>query len=83
VATLAAEAPRRTGCLPVAVVTTKNTKGPDWPRRAGRLDDHKAQRGTRAVLRSFLREHSYKRTWSNGFFEIWEPQASEPRRCHS
>jgi hypothetical protein len=73
VAALAKEAPRRTGCLPVAVLTTKSTRGPEWPRRPRHLENRAAQRGVRAAIKAFLRAHGYERTWSNGFFQILQP----------
>lgn len=69
---LAAEAPQRTGCLPVVVVTSKTTRSFDWPRHSKRLEERQPQRGTRKVLKAFLRAHDYRRTWTNGFFEILE-----------
>jgi hypothetical protein len=81
VAGLIADARRRNSCLPVAVVTTRSTRGADWPRRAKSLENHAAPRGTRVVLKSFLRQHRYQRTWSNGFFEIYEPPEEQRSHC--
>lgn len=78
---LAAEAPGRTGCLPVAVVTLKSTRGADWPQRARRLEERQPQRGARKALKAFLRAHRYKRKWTNGFFEILEPPNEGRLRC--
>lgn len=81
VAQLAAAAPQRTGCLPVAVVTRKSTRGFDWPRVARGLEQREPQRRTRRVLNAFLRRHGYERTWTNGFFEILEPPSVRPGSC--
>jgi hypothetical protein len=81
VAALAAAAPGRTGCLPVAVRTTGSTRGFEWPEHPLPLEQGAAQRGVRAALGTFLREHAYTRTWSNGFFEILEPPPAERSHC--
>jgi len=81
VAELAATAPRRTGCLPVAVVTRKSTRGFDWPSVARNLEQREPQRSTRRALGAFLRRHRYKRAWTNGFFEIFEPPSVGPGSC--
>jgi 4-amino-4-deoxy-L-arabinose transferase-like glycosyltransferase len=78
---LAATAPKRTGCLPVVVVTTKSTSSASWPTHAKRLDQRQPQRGARRVLKAFLRGHAYERKWSNGFFEILEPPSGTRVRC--
>ena len=39
-----------------------------------------AERG-RPLRRRFLRESGYERTWSNGFFEIFEPPAPKRAAC--
>jgi Dolichyl-phosphate-mannose-protein mannosyltransferase len=81
IARLAAEAPARTGCLPVVVATLKSTRGTDWPQRASRLEAKEPMRGTRRVIKGFLREHGYERTWKNSFFEILEPPAPRGGSC--
>ena len=81
VAQLAADAPRRTGCLPVAVLSLKSTRSPDWPEHARRLEEKEPQRGTRQALKAFLRAHAYHRKWSDGFFEILEPPSAGPGSC--
>jgi hypothetical protein len=81
IARLAADAPHRTGCLPVAVVSTRSTRGPEWPQHARRLEEKQPQRGVRLALRAFLREHGYRRKWSNGFFEIFEPPGGVAGGC--
>ncbi len=81
IAKLAAEAPRRTGCLPVVVVSSKTTRSFDWPRHSKRLEERQPQRGTRKVLKAFLRAHDYQRTWTNGFFEILETPSAHGAHC--
>ncbi len=78
---LAADAPRRTGCLPVAVLSLKSTRSADWPEQARRLEEREPQRGTRRALKAFLRAHGYHRKWSNSFFEILEPPSAGPGSC--
>lgn len=75
---IAAAAPARTGCLPVAVLTRKSTRGAGWPENPRGLENRTAQRKVRKVIKAFLRAHDYKRTWGNEFFEILEPP--EPRQ---
>jgi hypothetical protein len=78
---LVREAPRRTGCLPVAVVTLGSTRVQNWPRSRG-LEQRQPQRGVRKVLRRFLKANDYTATWSNGFFQILEPPKDAGRaRC--
>jgi hypothetical protein len=81
VAQLAREAPQRTGCLPVTVVTTKSARGFEWPDRAQPLESREPYAGVRRALTAFLREHGYTRTWSNGYFEILEPPPEQRVRC--
>jgi hypothetical protein len=81
IARLAADAPRRTGCLPVAVVTKRSTSGSEWPVSARRLEEKEPQRHARLALRAFLRAHAYKSTWSDGFFEILEPPSAGRVSC--
>jgi hypothetical protein len=78
---IAALAPSRTGCLPIAVTSRKSTRGPGWPLQPRGLENRAAQRSVRAVIRSFLRKHNYKKTWSNDFFEILEPPPSRGGPC--
>jgi hypothetical protein len=78
---LAADAPARTGCLPVVVVTRRSTRGFDWPASAKRLEEREPERSTRAALRAFLRRHHYRRQWQNGFFEILEPPSNRRISC--
>jgi hypothetical protein len=59
----------------------KSTRGFDWPRSARGLEQHQPQRGTRQVLRAFLRAHDYHRTWDNGFFEILEAPSAPGAHC--
>jgi hypothetical protein len=70
---LAREAPQRTGCLPVAVVTTKSTRGFEWPAHPNPLEPLEPYAGVRHALSRFLQTNGYSRSWSNGFFEIFEP----------
>lgn len=81
IAQLAADAPTRTGCLPVVVRTFKSTRGFDWPTRPNSLEGKEPFRSTRRVLKNFLSRHGYERTWRNSFFEILEPPADQRRRC--
>ncbi|MEO8180577.1 MAG: glycosyltransferase family 39 protein [Deltaproteobacteria bacterium] len=81
VAELAREAPQRTGCLPVAVVTTKSARGFEWPQHAKPLEAGEPYRGVRLALTAFLQAHGYTRTWGNGFFEILEPPAEQRVQC--
>ncbi|HEX2871704.1 MAG TPA: hypothetical protein VHP33_10615 [Polyangiaceae bacterium] len=81
IARLAAEAPARTGCLPVVVRTFKSTRGFDWPKPARPLEGKEPMRSTRRVLKRFLERHGYERTWGNAFFEILEPPAAQRRQC--
>jgi hypothetical protein len=81
IAQLAADAPERTGCLPVAVVTTKSARGAEWPQHAQELEPDEPQRGERSALTAFLHERGYTRTWSNGYFEILEPPLPERGHC--
>jgi hypothetical protein len=78
---LAQEAPLRTGCLPVAVLTTQSARGFDWPRDPRPLEQNEANKGARAALGAFLRQHAYVRTWENGFFQIFEPPAERRAPC--
>jgi hypothetical protein len=78
---LVADAPRRTGCLPVVVTTTKTTRRAEWPLGRRVLDSRPAQRGVRAVLTKFLKKNGYERSWSNGFFEIFEPPGPKRAAC--
>jgi len=78
---LAQEAPGRTGCLPVAVLTTQSARGFDWPRNPSPLEQNEANRGARAALQAFLRQHAYARTWENGFFQIFEPPVEQRAQC--
>ncbi len=79
---LAREAPRRTGCLPVVVVTVGSTRDPGWPERKRRLEQRQSQRGVRKVLTGFLQTNQYARTWRNNFFEIYEPPRERDKaRC--
>lgn len=78
---LAEQAPKRTGCLPVAVATRKSTRGPGWPLNSRGLENRTAQRNVRAVLKNFLRVHHYRRTWGNDMFEIFEPPPPRPGAC--
>lgn len=73
---LAAQAPARTGCLPVVVTSRFSTRGFDWPTKNKRLEDREPERGIRAVLKELLRSHHYTQKWRNGFFEIWEPPSA-------
>jgi hypothetical protein len=77
---LALAAPERTGCLPVAVVTTKSTRGFEWPAHPDPLEAREPFAGVRRVLSRFLQNNGYSRSWSNGFFEIYEP-AGEHVTC--
>jgi hypothetical protein len=81
VARLTAAAPARTGCLAVAVVTTKSTRGAGWPLHPAPLEPVEPQLGERAALTAFLRVHGYERTWTIGFFEILEPPVSKRGHC--
>ena len=81
VAKLAAEAPKRTGCLPIAVLTRKSTRNFEWPVAARALERRQPQRGVRTVINRFLREHGYKRAWGNRFFEIMKPPAAGRGSC--
>lgn len=81
IARLAADAPRRTGCLPVAVMSLKTTRSFEWPQRARRLEEKEPQRSTRLVLRAFLRTHRYKQTWENEFFRILEAPSAKGAAC--
>jgi len=78
---LAREASERTGCLPVTVVTTKSTRGFEWPAQPAPLEPRQPYAGVRRVLGNFLQTHGYSRTWSNGFFEILEPPADKRVQC--
>ncbi|MDF3065690.1 MAG: hypothetical protein K0R38_1291 [Polyangiaceae bacterium] len=78
---IAAAAPRRTGCLPVVVSTRQSTRGAGWPQNPRGLEKRTVQRRVRKVIGAFLREHDYKRTWSNDFFEILEPPARRSGAC--
>ena len=81
VAELAAQAPQRTGCLPVAVQSLKTTRSMAWPRAARSLEQKEPQRGTRKAIKAFLRQHDYHQTWRNEFFSIWEPPAEKRTGC--
>jgi hypothetical protein len=81
VARLAKEAPGRTGCLPVAVLTTKSTRSSGWPLQSRRLENSGAQRDTRHAINKFLRAYDYKETWSNGFFKILEVPSEVGKHC--
>ncbi len=81
IAQLAADAPARTGCLPVVVATLKTTRGIDWPGKARRLEEKQPMGGTRRVIKAFLRTHGYQRTWRNSFFEILEPPGARRGSC--
>jgi hypothetical protein len=70
---LARETPQRTGCLPVAVVTTKSARGFEWPAHPDPLEAREPYAGVRRALRGFFQTNGYSRSWSNGFFEIFEP----------
>ena len=78
---LAADAPRRTGCLPVAVLTLKTTRSADWPKSARQLEAREPTRSARIAINAFLRAHGYRRTWRNSFFEILEPSSVGPGSC--
>jgi len=77
---LAAEAPARTGCLPVVVRTSRSARGFDWPEHAAPLETGAAQRGVRQALDAFLREHGYTLSWDNGYFQILEPEPTPAQR---
>lgn len=81
IARLADEAPGRTGCVPVAVLSLKSTRGSSWPLHARALGTKEPERGERAAIKAFLRAHGYRRKWSNGFFEILEPTSSGHSPC--
>ena len=81
VAQLAADAPKRTGCLPVAVTTLKSTRSSDWPEHARKLERGQPMLGTRQALKAFLQRHGYHRTWHNSFFEILEPPGAQRGSC--
>jgi hypothetical protein len=81
IAQLAEDAPARTGCLPVVVATLKSSRGNDWPAKSRRLEDKEPMRGTRRVIKAFLRRHGYQRTWRNSFFEILEPAGARRGSC--
>ncbi len=73
VARLAAQAPHRTDCLPVAVSTFGSTRSNTWPEHLRPLEQDEARSSTRAAINAFLKEHHYEPTWHNDFFEILEP----------
>jgi hypothetical protein len=81
IAQRAREAPSRTGCLPVAVVSTKTTRSFEWPEHNLPLEGRPPHPGQRVALTAFLNEHGYTRTWSDGFFEILEPPIERRARC--
>jgi hypothetical protein len=81
IAKIAADAPKRTGCLPVVVSTLKSTRGSDWPERARRVEEKEPMRSTRRVIKRFLSSHGYRRTWRNSFFEILEPPGARRGSC--
>jgi hypothetical protein len=81
IAQLAADAPKRTGCLPVVVATLKSTRGSNWPERSRRLERQEPMLSTRQVITSFLSSHAYERTWRNSFFEILEPPEAQRGSC--
>lgn len=68
-------------CLPVAVRSTGSARGSFWPQDRRRLD--KQNKATRSAIAAFLKEHDYRRTWRNSFFEILEPprKPGAPARC--
>lgn len=81
IAQLAADAPTRTGCLPVVVRSFKSVRGFDWPERARALESKEPMRSTRRVLKDFLSRHRYERTWRNSFFEILQPPEGKRGSC--
>ncbi|HKY38350.1 MAG TPA: hypothetical protein VJN18_20545 [Polyangiaceae bacterium] len=75
------QAPKLTGCLPVAVLTTKTTRTFGWPEVNNRLEQRKPIQQARKAIRSFLRRYDYSQSWRNDFFVIVEPPPDKRSRC--
>jgi hypothetical protein len=58
-------------CLPVAVRSLGSARSNDWP--AKRRKPERKQAGTRKAITRFLKQHDYRPTWQNAYFEILEP----------
>jgi hypothetical protein len=81
IAQLLAEAPKRTGCLPVVVLSQHSTRGAEWPVNPRPLESKRRLRRTRAAIKAFLQKYDYRTTWKNDFFTILQPRADLQTTC--
>jgi hypothetical protein len=59
--------------LPVCVMTKVDTSHREWPDKTYPLLPYYRHTQNRRVVESFLQDHSYKKHWENGAFQIWLP----------
>jgi hypothetical protein len=77
--------PKQHACLPVTIRARGSSRTRLWPRdvRKG-LEQKEPDRGDRALISGFLKDHGYEVVWRNAFFEILEPRRLKPNdwpRC--
>jgi hypothetical protein len=67
------KAVRERHSLPVVIMTKVDTSHREWPDKSFPPLPYYRHVENRRMVKSFLQDHSYKKHWENGAFQIWLP----------